>query len=738
MTANFHLSTVGDYPWTSAAYSYVGWVPNVSGHLSFGLVCANGEAQALNLGSCANGGRAMVIHHRRSAEDFPLPGRLVGHFRRSVTLDYVVSARTSAANTPFLLDGKVGERAEEHGVLVGVVLVLPRDSDAEASAARKAFLAEVDDAIGKGVACEAPDEVLAAKALPEFVADRANDYRGKIACHRVNFALFRTGELRIWFDMDEFLGRDTLERPPTNVQTLAAEILPSQIYFCLKDLIHHHYHHDPHTDQLLDLYRIDTSAPTFDDSKWRIDTLRGLAKVVVEFRHSDAPTSNKKALGVLAYADAFQSLLARVQRKRRVEEDMVAHKGIIPYDFNHVRASIEALDALNESKRGALLQLFGILVGVILSAFALWAGAVQIQPLLCDAMKVTNTPCPAMKPNTAVDFINWVVANPLGFVLVLAVLGFIAFIWFFKGITSVPGQRAVRIWVNRFSSAIGTTLSQKSGSDNLGYIVYVSIIGALMTASGLIAYWIVPKTEVPSVAEIGRDASGPWSQLDRLATKKPSETGLFTSSIIAPHLRDLTGEDYDSFMALMADSGSLQQKDGIFWVTGRAANVAGRDGAYLIIDQRHRKLEIGLRQDGATKVYRTPGSTIAKPAAVTEMLDGITADVGPLAVLAPVCKLSPTSSKSRTLIFEGHLPGAEPCDYKIMLRAGQLFSYSPTSARGLQIAIGAPGKQAVPIERTYTAATDGEHLVRITWQSVGGTPEARAALRPFYARAKVQ
>ncbi|SEH12799.1 hypothetical protein SAMN05428974_0565 [Sphingopyxis sp. YR583] len=736
MATNFHLPETGTYPWIDAPYSYAGWVPNVSGHLSFGLICAGGEAQALNHRS-RDGGRAIVIHRRRSAEDFPLPGRLVGHFRRSATLDYVIAARTATARTPFLLDGKLEERSEPHGVLVGAVLVLPRDSDDQASAARSALLSEIDDAIGTGIACETTEEEAAAAALPERVAALADAQRGQVACHRVNFALFRTGELRIWFDMDMFLGRDTGVRPPTAIQTLAAQILPSQIYFCLKDLTHRHYHHDPQTDQLLDLHRIDTEGLVFDDSSWRIDTLRGLAKVVVEFRHSDAPTSNKKALGVLAYADAFQSLLARVRRTRRAEEEVVPQDGVILYDFNHVRASIEALDALNESNRGALLQLFGILVGVILSAFALWAGAVQIQPILCDAMRTTTTPCPKMTPNTAVDFINWVVANPLGFVLVLAVLGFIAFIWFFKGITSVPGQRAVRIWVNRFSSAIGATLSQKSGSDNLGYAVYVAIIGMLTAGSAVVAYWIVPKTEVPSVAAAGRDVGGPWSQLDRLGGKRPSETGLFTSSVIAPHLRDLTGEDYDSFMALMAESNVLQHKKGIFWITGRAAG-AGRDGAYLIIDQRHERLEIGLRREGVTTVYRSPGATIAKPPAVTQMLDGISADLGPLAVLAPVCKMSPTSSKSRGLLFEGQLPASQHCDYRIMLRAGQVFGYSLTSARGLQVAVGAPGKAALPIEQSYTAVADGEHLVRVTWQMVGGSPEERAALRRFYVRARIQ
>jgi hypothetical protein len=732
----FGLPSTGPYPWLGAPYSFVGWVPNVSGHLSFGLICPSGSANVLNHRNDDTGERSIVLHGRRSAADFPLPGSWIGVLRRSATLDYVIAARTATATTPYFEACGLKEQAEANGVLTGAVYVLPRDSDSAAKAKRTQFLGEIDEAIGLAISAEDPVAVADARALPETVRDRAALVRPDIACHKVSFALFRTGELRIWFDLDTFLGRDTLASPATDPELYAAEILPAQIYFCLKDFTHRHYHHDAETDQLLDLHRVPSGGGTAEDTAWRIDTLRGLAKVVVELRHSDAPTSNKKALGVLAYADAFQSLLARIKRQDRAESAMVAHSDVILYDFGQVRASIEALDALNESKRGALLQLFGILVGVILSAFALWAGAVQIQPILCDAMRSTPTPCPKLTPNIAVDFINTVVANPLGFVLFLAVLGFIAFIWFFKGIASGPGARRIRIWVNRFSSAIATSISHKLG-DGFGFLAHLAIIGLLTGLTASIAYWIVPKTEVPSVSESASDTTGPWSGLDRLVGKKPAETGLFTSSVIAAGLRDLTGDDYDSFMALMNETSALQSK-GVLWVTGAAANSPTRDGAYLIIDQKARKLEVGMRRAGVTTVYRSPGTAILRPPAVTQMLDGVSADVGPLAVLAPVCKSSPATSKSRTVIFEGQLPATQYCDFTITLRTGQVFSFSPSSARGLQVAVGAPGKPALPIAQTYTASVDGNHPVRVTWDTVGGSPDARATLRPFYVRAKIQ
>lgn len=735
MTTKYSLPSSGIYPWLAAPYSFVGWVPNVSGHLSFGLICPNGESLALNRQPGGSGERAIVVHRRRSAEDFPLPGSWVGLVRRSATLDYVVAARTSAAQTPLFIADKLEERTEANGVLTGVILAIPRDTDSETSELRDAFLSNIDAAIGAAVAGKTEADEERADGLPEWVRDQAVLAQRQIACHRVNFAMFRTGELRLWFDLDEFLGRDTAIVPATDPEKLAAEYLPSQMYFCLKDLTHRHYHHDPQTDQLLDLHRVDTSGNVAEDVEWRIDTLRGLAKVVVEFRHSNVPTSNKKALGVLAYANAFQSLLARIERGNAVGDAMRPQSKVILYDFAHVRSSIEALDALNESRRGALLQLFGIIVGVILSAFALWAGAVQIQPILCDAMRATTTPCPKITPNTAVDLINLVVANPLGFVALLTVLGFAAFIGFFKGVTSVPGAKPIRIWVSRFSSALATSLSQRlGGKDDIGFAAHLGIIGLLTVGAGATAFWLIPKTEVPSVADANRGASGPWSSLGKLVGKKPADSGLFTSSVIAPTLRDLAGSDYDSFMALMSDSTALQGR-GVLYVTGKADGGTSRDAAYLLIDQANQKLEIGLRRSGGQSVYRSPGAAIPKPAAITQTFDGISADISPLAVLAPACRNTPNG---RTVIFEGMLPADDHCEYRIPLRAGQIFQYSATSARGLQVSIGVAGSQIQPINLSYRAKVDGDYVVRVSWQTVGGTPSERAQLRRFYVRSRIQ
>ncbi|PZU09944.1 MAG: hypothetical protein DI606_13425 [Sphingobium sp.] len=148
------------------------------------------------------------------------------------------------------------ERPEENGALCGAILVVPRDSDAAASRSRKSYLAEIDRAIDAALA--QASEVgtvtdLLIDNLSETVLKRTAQAQAMVVCHVAQFALFRTGELRIWFEDGLFVGRDTTADPLTAAEKLAAEYLPSQMYFFLKDITHRHYHHDPETDQLLKL-----------------------------------------------------------------------------------------------------------------------------------------------------------------------------------------------------------------------------------------------------------------------------------------------------------------------------------------------------------------------------------------------------------------------------------------------------------------------------------------------------
>lgn len=245
----FKFPSCGPTPWSGAAHNYASWIPNVSGHLSFGVIDGRGKCHTVNQHCDSDGTRVVVVHSRRSAQDFPLPGGLVGLFRRSVTQDYLIIGNTAGARTPNLReigggndaddagDGP-GSRHEENGVMVGEVIVLPPDDDPITGSVLDRLLEQVDDDMDRRQQSGIEGDLDALAGLPQHIRDQLDEASRKIACFRLKFALFRIGEVRIWFDWDDFLGRDTDEFPPTEMEQIAAEALPSQAYYFLKDVFH--------------------------------------------------------------------------------------------------------------------------------------------------------------------------------------------------------------------------------------------------------------------------------------------------------------------------------------------------------------------------------------------------------------------------------------------------------------------------------------------------------------------
>lgn len=661
----------------------------------------------------------------------------MGLIRRSVTQDFLIIANSGRARTPYLDGNTIKGRDENNGVLIGEVVVLPPDSDPQAKQTLSSLLATIHEEMDSRhheFLINPPGQL---DELPAIIRSMIDAARTQIVCYKLRFALFRTGEIRIWFDWADFLGRDVTQFPPDILEELVGEALPSQAYYFLKDVFHFHYHHDPRTDQLLDLTRLDTSScVALQDIEWRINILRGLAKVVVEYRQSNRPDSNKKALGVLAYADAFQSLLAKIKRPPALETPFQLVDDIILYDFGHSRVSIEALDALTESERSGALQLFGIFIGVVLSAFALWAGAVQIQPILCGDARAKAAICPPISPGITTDFVNRVVANPLGFVVFLTMLGFIAYIFLFKRVTNVPGAKPVLRFVKSLSAAIGTEIAKRSSADRAGYYAQLVVLAGMTGSAAWVAYEITPKNDVPPVIPRPSVASpGPWAALDTMVGRLPKDSGLFTSSAIARKIQDTLGPDYESFLRNMAYQSPLRRNRATMWVVGSAA-ANSADTAYLLIDQNTQQIEIGVSKGGRANVYRSTGAPLKRPAEVQRALGGLVADVGPFPLETSLCKTGIGGSRG-VIQLSGALRGIETCQFRIDLRKGQLVSYRPASAKGLDISLGTSSSET-PLSNERLIEADGTYRVRVAWQRTGGRYDLTRPRREFYVRLNVR
>lgn len=725
----------GKAPWLSCDRSWAGWVPNVSGHLSFSTLAAGRGRHTYNHVG-ADGRRSLMVRSRRSAQDFPLPGVLVGAVRRSVTLDYVLVARSTRATAARLEGDVVRERVEENGALSGIIAVLPAAGGRTGRSARADLLAELDALMRTGAASSA-------SGLPDPTARDAADalVRGQAATglNIVRFALFRSGEARVWLHDDEFLGRPAAAAVPTVPELIAMEGMPLQAYLFLKDVIHKHYHHQAHSDQLLVPERVDTAAPDAraEDANWRVATLRGLARVVTEYRQAKSATSNKQALGVLAYADAFQSLLARLVRPADLGRPVELLPDAVVYDFAHTRSSLETLDSIAEADRGLLFQLIGVLVGVFLSAAALWAGMVQIRPILCEPLAGTKRACPPID-TTTVDAVNLAVANPSPFITLLLVLGFTAFVGFFNGLSAIPWAKRFAAEIRRGAVALAADVARMR-SDAFGWFAALLLLAGMVLAAAGLSWWLSPRKSVPprGVPQ-SRPQPGRYASLDRLVGRPVALGGLLVDSAVAAELRSLLGSDYPKFVRLLGGQAALVRAGDVFWAAGSPSPRLGRDGAYLVIDRNDGRVEVGLLESETPVVYRSPGEALGKPVAVLTALGWSGADAGPMEPPTPFCRSAVGGSDGRVLQYTGNVAVERPCSYSLLLRAGQRLVLNPRAARSLAVRIAEPNGPPAPIAIQFRARVDGVHRVTVGWNPNGLGPRAASRPREFYLRVDVR
>ena len=458
----------------------------------------------------------VAVHQKRTTQDYIAP-EAVQLARPQASQDYLLIARTNPADTPYFLDGKLMQARDDQGVLVGQIIVVPRDRNPIKKRRRKSLLADLKLLLDRQV-----DPSVDPNNIIDAIRDRIGRARiDGVACLAMSVAMFRTGEVRIWFDLEQFLGREVHEQaiPPSPEELKLADLLAPQAYFFVKDITHLHYHHEPDSDQLLPLTRLmpvsEATEHAANELKWRRETLWGLARVVSQFRRRNTLYDFKKVLGVLAYADAFQSTLAMIWRKELLEQDMERHTRLSRYDFAHTRSSVEAMESLASWRRSGGLQLFAIMAGVVLSSLTLWAGAIQIRPIVCPppTIQKSNLPpiCPPFHYQRAVTVISWVTENPVLFTSVVFVLGFAVFILVFRDITFVPFGKRLQRALSRVSKAFGATASRMAKQDSafadwIGYLSSLLVLG--MTLGGSVWLAINRDTVGEGISRIFRYLTG--------------------------------------------------------------------------------------------------------------------------------------------------------------------------------------------------------------------------------------
>jgi hypothetical protein len=359
-------------PAQAKKHSWAGWIPTVSGQLSFSIIGHSSAARnCAYVNEVLPGAyretpiRYIALHQQRCAPDFPYPDFVTRWLYPGFRYDFFLTAQTAEAeiqvNLPRSADGEPRVKAVHNaqGVLKGRVQVLLHEKDKTLRQLNIGFIdrfkARVWQANGDNIAKTA--KVIAAQLSK----------RNRPAFLEADFELYRSGEFRLEIDERSWrkvIGRDDLEG--------ALKVIPNQIFYFVKDVVHRHYHHDGSSDQMLSLTRLD-KAPTQSEIDWRRHTLWGLVRVVMQYRRAGFWPDLQKAKGVTAYAEAFQQSFANCIRMPFGPVRFKATSELSTYDFKHIRDSIEVSIAENTARRTAIWQGATLGVSLALSVMLAWS-----------------------------------------------------------------------------------------------------------------------------------------------------------------------------------------------------------------------------------------------------------------------------------------------------------------------------------------------------------------------------
>lgn len=477
-TACLSLPSEGLPPWSEAEYSYAGWVPNVVGHLSFSIVGTHRKQanQPLFNGTCdGSADRVIALREWREVKDYLISGKVLEWLKPQAAQEFILAGRTVHAVAPRVHNEKLQVCPDAQGALLGKVYVIPNESSSVIKKRRKEWLYDLDHYLERQDLD--PDEVL--DELSSRVKKGRVDSMG-ILC--LSFALFRTGEVRIWFNLKDFLGREVHKQAitPKPAELELARALPAQVYYFIKESVHQHYHHEPHSDQLLPLVRLkdpeNEDLHVENELSWRRETLWGLARVVSQYRRSNDLSSLKKARGVLAYAEAFQANLGKAERARNTEEGFKLTSQLTVYDFDHIRQSVDSLETAETWRKTGWSQLLALIVGMLFSSLALWSGAAQLLLRSCGAG--VEQACASALGDRSLAVLSAIAENPVGITVGIVLLGWLTFCFFVRDISYLPLGGFLSRKVGAIARAIGASTARKLG-DRRAWFLLSSLLAGL-------------------------------------------------------------------------------------------------------------------------------------------------------------------------------------------------------------------------------------------------------------------
>ncbi|WP_162801424.1 hypothetical protein [Azospirillum brasilense] len=182
-----------------------------------------------------------------------------------------------------------------------------------------------------------------------------------LSSFNAQFSLSRTGSTTIAIPDDPKTSSNAPSLPkdkPTRAHMM--HLMAAQLFFFLRDIGHRHQHHDPKTDTISDLHRVQKND---DDFTWRLNTLYSMYRKVIDLKRAPHSDTLANAMGVIAYAETFEKIC-------REELGEVKSKDLPTYYSTQTKDSITAAKSALElsyaeyvrkrdGRRGLLISVLG-------------------------------------------------------------------------------------------------------------------------------------------------------------------------------------------------------------------------------------------------------------------------------------------------------------------------------------------------------------------------------------------
>ena len=484
-----------------ARNTFAGWVPTITGQLSFSLIglgtnssdCVTANVETDAGGAARAPTRHVLVYQERAARDLPMPLWLAKRVRRWVKTHFILIGSSSPSTRPRLDLETENNRYQllhdEIGVLRGKAYMVPDDQGDPEAIKRfiqsiKSRIGEIERATPRGTICGGFDLATELDLVP-----KAAEAAGVIFAD-CTFELYRSGEIRLHFDPAALAYAEAQDDAGDPDSTAAEGLiggLSKQAYYFIKDISHRHFHHDASSDNILPAFAVRDG----DDDGWRRDSLWSLSRAVLEHRRRNALLDHKRALGILAYAESFQAHLACV--RRAADGGFEPSEAGMSFDFSHTRASLGATIDELAFKKSFGLSVIGTVIATILAAMALWMGAAQISNSLCSKASACVPPVPPGWLSSTLGFIIQHPAVGLGIVTTLLVVWVVKTQRGIAQIRLVTGfQHVLGGWVIALGASASQRLRKKHPTfgDNLGGVIaWLSasaiVLGTLWVLGGL-------------------------------------------------------------------------------------------------------------------------------------------------------------------------------------------------------------------------------------------------------------